>query len=82
MGILRENGDKQLRGFHNAAPARLPCFTVWWRQTAALRQDLQDLKGALRVFCRVRPDPAVHINWVQKFRMSYEALEWARDQEE
>ena len=29
MGILRENGDKQLRGFHNAPPARLPCFTVW-----------------------------------------------------
>ncbi|CAE7447669.1 KIN14I, partial [Symbiodinium pilosum] len=34
VGILRENGDKQLRAFHN---------------------DLQDLKGALRVFCRVRP---------------------------
>ncbi|CAJ1377705.1 unnamed protein product, partial [Effrenium voratum] len=34
VNILRENGDKQLRGFHN---------------------DLQDLKGALRVFCRVRP---------------------------
>ncbi|CAE7546647.1 KIN14E [Symbiodinium natans] len=34
ISILRENGDKQLRGFHN---------------------DLQDLKGALRVFCRVRP---------------------------
>jgi len=34
VGVLRDNGDKQLRGFHN---------------------DLQDLKGALRVFCRVRP---------------------------
>jgi len=34
MSVLRANGDKQLRQFHN---------------------QLQELKGALRVFCRVRP---------------------------
>lgn len=34
LGILRANGDEQLRKIHN---------------------DLQDLKGALRVFCRIRP---------------------------
>jgi tetratricopeptide (TPR) repeat protein len=34
MGLLRENGDNQLRQLHNS---------------------LQDLKGALRVFCRIRP---------------------------
>ena len=57
MSILRENGDKQLRGFHNAAPAK-PCHgshTVSGFVNLFSCQDLQDLKGALRVFCRVRP---------------------------
>ena len=65
MGILRENGDKQLRAFHNALLARLlgdlacdRCDTAYatCHDMALLGcQDLQDLKGALRVFCRVRP---------------------------